>query len=140
MIGGRRSRRQRDASAQSAGVAERASARVDGARASTRTIRTRRLSEGIAIEASVLARLLRFRLLTLDASILLLPAGAPPAGGTATASGAASTRRTAPGRRLSDAIRTIEEAEQGLARVGRTRPDEEPREPGPRRAVTASHT
>ncbi len=140
MIGRRRSRRERDAFAQSAGVAERASARVDGARASTRTIRTRRLSEGIVIEASVLARLLRFRLLTLDASILLLPAGAPPSGDTTTASGAAPARRAATGSRLSDAIRSIEAAEQGLARAGRTSPNEVPREPAPRRAMTASHT
>lgn len=42
---------------------------------------TRRLSEGVALKASVIARLLGIRLLTLDATVLLAPAeiAAPPA-------------------------------------------------------------
>jgi hypothetical protein len=116
VIDTRRSRRERDAFVQSASVAERASAGF-GPRASTRAIRVRRLSEGIRIEASIMARLLRLRLLTVDASILLLPVGDPPAADeTRTRVRAASTRDTH-GRRLADAIRSLDEAEQGLVRA-----------------------
>jgi hypothetical protein len=95
-------------------VAERAAAANHDGRASTRTIRMPRLSEGVAIEASLIARLLRFRLLTVDASILLLPAGAPTAGGEAATT---PLDRAAKRRRLSDAIKSIDQAEQELTRA-----------------------
>jgi len=38
-------------------------------------LRRRTLSEGVAVEASIVARLLGLKLLTLDASILMLPPG-----------------------------------------------------------------
>jgi hypothetical protein len=81
-------------------------------------IRMQRLSEGMVIEASIIARLLRLRILTVDASIVLLPAGARPAGGEAATPlpDPWNGRTTARGR-LSDAIRSIDHAEQGLARA-----------------------
>ena len=115
----RRSRRERDASAQSARVAERASAAIDGACASTRTIRTRRLSEGVVVEASVIARLLRWKLLTIDASVLLLPTGAPrrASGEMVAAPPDAWRLKAAKRERLSDAIEKIDQAEHDLARA-----------------------
>lgn len=101
--------RQRDASAQSAHVAERASA--SGTVRATRTLRTHRLSEGVAVEASIMARLLRWRVLTLDASVMVLPANPP-------AAGAGMRRRGAARRgRLSEAVKHIDQAEQELARA-----------------------
>lgn len=70
------------------------------------------------VEASVIARLLRWRLLTVDASVLLLPASAPR--------GSSETVRPAPDAwspkaakrgRLSDAIKKIDQAEYDLARA-----------------------
>jgi hypothetical protein len=119
VIEGHRSRREREASAQSAHVAERASA-IDRVHASTRSMRTHRLSEGVVVEASIVARLLRWRLLTLDASVVLLPANAPRAGGAVGAppGDARSRGRSAPGR-LSEAIRDIERAEHELTKARR---------------------
>ena len=41
---------------------------------------TRQLASGLVIDASVVARLLRFRLLTVDASVIVSPAAIRPAG------------------------------------------------------------
>ena len=88
-----------------------------------------------------MARLLRLRLLTLDASILLLPVGAAPqTGGETAAPARAAPRRAATGKRLSDAIRSIDEAEQGLARARHASRADGAREPAPRRAMTPSPT
>lgn len=114
----RRSQRERDASAQSAHVAERASAAIDGACASTRMIRTRARSEGVVVEASVIARLLRWRLLTIDASVLLLPASAPRANRQTVRPPPDAWSPTATKReRLSDAIKNIDQADHDLARA-----------------------
>lgn len=121
MTEGRRSRRQGDASAQSAHVAQRASA-IGRARPSARTIRTHRLSEGVVAEASIMARLLRWRILTLDASVVVLPAHAPPADAGVTTLRRDAWRRGAATRRgrLSEAMKNIDQAEQELARARHT--------------------
>ena len=57
---------------------------------------TRQLSDGLIIDASVVARLLRIRLLTLDASVIVSPAEMKaPHAGTCPAEGSPSNR---PGR------------------------------------------
>ena len=115
-MGNRRSRRERDASAQSARVAKRASAAIDGAYVSTRTLRTRRLSEGAVVEASVTARLLRWKLLTIDASVLLLPA--PPANGETVSPPPDAWRLNAAKRKgLADAIEKLDQVDHDLARA-----------------------
>ena len=112
----RPSRRARHATAQSAHVAERASAATDRASASIRMFRARHLSEGVAVEASVIARLLGWRLLTIDASVLLLPAAVPPIYDVTAAPPPNTWNRNAAKReRLSDAIKTIDQAEHDLA-------------------------
>jgi len=82
-------------------------------------IRMQRLSEGMVIEASIIARVLRLRLLTVDASIVLLPAGERRSGGEAVTPSPEPWMigRTGTRGRLSDAIRSIDHAEQGLARA-----------------------
>ena len=81
-------------------------------------IRTQRLSQGMVIEASIIARLLRLKILTVDASILLVPAGAQPVGGQKLMRPPdPGIDRTATRGRLSDAIRSIDHAEQGLAQA-----------------------
>jgi hypothetical protein len=79
----------------------------------------RRLSEGILVEASVLARLLGIRLLKLDATVVLMPADVaarsaaprdPPA-----LDGLPPTRLYPAGRGLAEAIRHIKEGEELLA-------------------------
>jgi hypothetical protein len=81
--------------------------------------RRRRLSEGILVEASVLARLLGIRLLKLDATVVLMPADvaarsaaphAPPA-----LEALPPTRVYPAGRGLAEAIRHINEGEELLA-------------------------
>jgi hypothetical protein len=117
---GRRSRRDGDASARSAHVAERASA-LGSARVSTSTIRTHRLSEGVVAEASIVARLLRWRILTLDASVVLLPANTEATDAAImTRRREAWRRRAATRGRISDALKSIEHAEQELARARHT--------------------
>jgi hypothetical protein len=105
--------RHRDASAQSARVAARASAA--GRVRATRTLHTHRLAEGIAVEASIMARLLRWRVLTLDASVMVVPANPR-------AADAGLTRRRGPATRgrLSEAVKNIDQAEQELARARQT--------------------
>lgn len=61
----------------------------------------RRLSEGVALRASVVARLLGIRLLTLDATVLVAPAEI------------AATRETVGGH-LTDAARLIDEGAVSL--------------------------
>jgi hypothetical protein len=117
VIGSRRSRRERDASAQSAHVAERTSAAIDRPRALTRTVHAPRLSEGVVVEASVMARLLRWRVLTLDASVLLLPASRPPTDGEMRPRRDGWRGRDARRGRLADAIKNIDHAEHELARA-----------------------
>ena len=72
------------------------------------------------VEASIIARLLRWRLLTLDASVLLLPADSPGETRFATPQRHTWTRRSATRRRLSDAITYIDQAEKELARARHT--------------------
>jgi hypothetical protein len=81
--------------------------------------RRRRLSEGILVEASVLARLLGIRLLKLDATVVLMPADvaaryaaphAPPA-----LDALPPTRLYPAGRGLAEAIRHLNEGEELLA-------------------------
>lgn len=106
----RRCQRDRDASAQSAQVAERASA--SGRLRATRTLHTRRLSEGVVVEASIMARLLRWRVLTLDASVMVLPANPPAA-----EAGITRRRGPAPRGRLREAVKNIDQAEHELGRA-----------------------
>jgi hypothetical protein len=87
---------------------------------------TRRLSEGGIVEASVVARLLGMRLLRLHATIALAPAEVRPATAPARAGAspgatwtAGRARPGAPGRRLRDAVVTIDEAGEILAGVRR---------------------
>jgi hypothetical protein len=116
MMGYRRSRRERDASTQSAHVESRASAGISRGSASSPPTRPRRLSEGVQIEASVMARLLRWRVLTLDASVLLLPASAPATQpDIRTTPPDAWSRRATKRGCLADAIKNIDEAQRRLA-------------------------
>ena len=82
-----------------------------------------RLSGGMLIEASILARLLKLQLLTLDASVLLLPAGlsssTPPIAPSPERRDPTEPKRrrssTSRGSRLVDATRCIDEATEFLA-------------------------
>jgi hypothetical protein len=67
------------------------------------------------VEASIMARLLRWRVLTLDASVVVLPANPPAPDAGITRSRGAATRG-----RLSEAVKTIDQAEQELARARQT--------------------
>ncbi len=89
----------------------------------------RHLSNGLLIEASILARVLGIRLLTLDTTVVLVPADVrgSSAGGrssvsrdpsmpTYTRSLAASPARAAPaGRGLAEAVRSLNEGAEILA-------------------------
>ena len=81
--------------------------------------RRRRLSEGILVEASVLARLLGIRLLKLDATVVLMPADVaaqPAAPRDRPALEALPPTRLYPaGRGLAEAIRHLNEGEELLA-------------------------
>jgi hypothetical protein len=81
----------------------------------------RRLSEGALVEASVVARLLGVRLLRLHATVALAPAEVRPAPGPVRDVTLTAPRRRpgAPGRRLPDAVRSIDEAAEILARTRR---------------------
>jgi hypothetical protein len=88
------------------------------------------LAGGTLVEASVVARLLRIKLLTLDASVLLLPAVAESSALPAASSGErrvleASSARPQPAgtprRRLADATRSIDEGAAILARARQNR-------------------
>jgi hypothetical protein len=84
----------------------------------------RRLSEGLVVEASVVARLLRIRLLVIDASLIVAPA--PVKGRTRAATDAADdpplTPRARPraiGAGLAAAEQCLSEAAASLARSRR---------------------
>jgi hypothetical protein len=90
--------------------------------------RRRRLSDGVLVDASIHARLLGLRLLTVDASIVLVPAelsatsrGAPaPGPRRAPRSPTPAPRRSvAAGPRLAQAVRSINEAAEVLAETRR---------------------
>jgi hypothetical protein len=67
-------------------------------------------------EASIMARLLGWRLLTLDASVVLLPANAPPTdAGIVTLRRDPWRRRAATRGRLREAMKNIDQAGQELA-------------------------
>ena len=88
----------------------------------------RSLSDGVLVEASILARVLGIRFLTLDAAVVLLPAdvrvplSAPPDPPTRTAApfcGLPPTRPPAAGRRLAEAVRSLDEGAELLAQARR---------------------
>jgi hypothetical protein len=86
--------------------------------------RRRRLSDGVLVDASIHARLLGLRLLTIDATIVLVPAdvaGTSPAAHPAAPRplGPAPRRSVAAGPRLAQAVRTINEAAELLAETRR---------------------
>ena len=86
-------------------------------------------SEGVRVEASILARLLGIKLLKLDATVLVLPADARKASATApnlsvrndSASRVPQTLPPAPAedRRLADALRNLDEGARLLKEVRR---------------------
>ncbi|HKG01836.1 MAG TPA: hypothetical protein VKB03_01535 [Conexibacter sp.] len=87
--------------------------------------RRRHPADGLVVEASILARLLRLRLLTLDATVVIVPAevaARSEARGRAAARPARSAGALPPGRSqpsgrrgLAEAVRTIEEGAAILA-------------------------
>jgi hypothetical protein len=82
--------------------------------------RRKRLSDGVLIDASIQARLLGLRLLTVDATVVLVPADVtaahpPPERPAPRSSGAAPRRSVAAGPRLAQAVRSINEATELLA-------------------------
>ena len=86
----------------------------------------RRLSEGALVEASVVARLLGVRLLRLHATVTLAPAEVTPATASVQVPASRGITRSAPprppgapGRRLPEAVRTIDEAAEILAKARR---------------------
>jgi hypothetical protein len=88
--------------------------------------RGRHLSDGVLVEASIIARLLRIRLLTLNATVLLVPAGVtdPPTVDVSrdrkrprSADARPPRSRSAEG--LADAVRRINEGAELLARARR---------------------
>jgi hypothetical protein len=89
--------------------------------------RRRRVSDGILVEASILARLLGLRLLTLDVTLVLVPAevSAPPSAARGLPAGASAGRHSAPlarpvpGGGLADAVRSINEGAELLAEARR---------------------
>jgi hypothetical protein len=90
--------------------------------------RRRRLSDGVLVDASLHARLLGLRLLTVDATIVLVPAdvaGTSPTTHPAAQRSAprplaaAPMRSVAAGPRLAQAVRTINEAAELLAETRR---------------------
>jgi hypothetical protein len=87
-----------------------------------------RPSEGIRVEASVLARLLGIRLLKVDASVLVFPSDAPASRSASPDLLARPSRlsskpqaqsRAVAGRRLADAVRSINEGAELLAEARR---------------------
>jgi hypothetical protein len=84
--------------------------------------RRRRLSQGVLVEASILARLLGLRLLRLEATMVLTPADVRTSTGSSRAarrpSSASPPRRSAvPRRGLADAARDIDEGARLLAQA-----------------------
>ena len=92
--------------------------------------RSRRLSDGVLVDASIRARLLGLRLLTVDATIVLAPADVRTTSPTAHSapkrpapqlSGPGPRRSVAAGPRLAQAVRSINEAADLLAETRRDR-------------------
>jgi hypothetical protein len=87
--------------------------------------RRRRLSQGVLVEASILARLLGIRLLTLEATAVLTPADVTtasprqPRTAERPSGAAAPTRAPAAGRGLADAVRNLEEGARLLEQARR---------------------
>ncbi len=91
--------------------------------------RRRRVSDGILVEASILGRVLGLRLLTLDVTLVLVPADvsppAPPSAPRELPAGASPRRngppqvRPVPGGGLADAVRSINEGAELLAEARR---------------------
>jgi hypothetical protein len=91
--------------------------------------RRRRVSDGVLVEASILARLLGLRLLTLDVTLVLVPAEvsapAPPSAARGQHAGGSPRRhspppaRTVTGGGLADAVRSINEGAELLAEARR---------------------
>ena len=83
--------------------------------------RRRRLSQGVLVEGSILARLLGLRLLRLEATVLLTPANVTTSTGSRRAarpSSASPPRRSAvPRRGLAEAVRDIDEGARLLAQA-----------------------
>jgi hypothetical protein len=93
--------------------------------------RARRPSDGLLVEASIVARLLGIRLLTLDATVALVPAegtartpsrGASPAGTPPRPASVPPAQPGATGRGLADAVRSINEGAELLAQARRNGP------------------
>jgi hypothetical protein len=79
--------------------------------------RRRRLSQGVLVEASILARLLGLRLLRLEATLVLIPADV-----TTRSAGPPRTARWASrGRGLPDAVREIDEGAKLLEQARNSR-------------------
>ena len=90
--------------------------------------RRRRLSEGVLVDASIRARLLGIRLLTIDAIVVLAPAdvtgpsvAAPdqPQHASVGSSGISRKRSAATGRGLAEAVQSINEGVELLAEARR---------------------
>lgn len=89
--------------------------------------RRRRLSDGALIEASIAARLLGMRILTLNATVALVPADVTPAtpavqdraADPRRRSGDSRGRAASVGPRLADAVRNLDEGARLLAEVQR---------------------
>jgi hypothetical protein len=90
--------------------------------------RRRRLSEGVLVDASIRARLLGIRLLTIDATVVLAPADVtapsvaahdPPRRPSVRPSGISRNRSAATGRGLAEAVRSINEGAELLAEARR---------------------
>jgi hypothetical protein len=86
--------------------------------------RRRRLSQGVLVEGSILARLLGMRLLRLEATVVLTPADVRTSTGARRAargpSSASPPRRSGgPRRGLADAARDIDEGARLLAQARR---------------------
>jgi hypothetical protein len=98
-----------------------------GPRAWPGVARGTHLSEGLVVEASILARLLRIKLLTLDATVLIVPVGATspsisPRAQQEQAPALPAAVPPAAGRgRLLDAVRCLDEGAELLARARRNR-------------------
>ena len=90
--------------------------------------RRRRLSEGVLVDASIRARLLGIRLLTIDATVVLAPADVtapsvaahdPPQRASVRSSGISRNRSAATGHGLAEAVRSINEGVELLAEARR---------------------
>ena len=93
--------------------------------------RRRRLSEGVLVDASIRARLLGIRLLTIDATVVLAPAdvtgpsGAahdPPRRASVRSSSISRNRSAATAHGLAEAVRNINEGVELLAEARRDGP------------------